>query len=268
MSHPDHNHHAPHGRVPELPAVPDADGDAVPDDGSMSLRSDVQVAWEQRLEARRHRARALWRDTVPPRFEDAPETGLVRPVALWLRDQIERAYRHPLGLVTRGPSLLLIGGTGTGKTHAAWSCIGHLAKRGVLESWQVITSTKLYAALRPRAGVETEAVLERYIEAPLLVWDDVARSRQVTPAMLDIDYRLVNERYEQDRPTIVTTNLAPKPYSGMPKDEPTLRDRMEDRTFSRLSAMFGANIVSLGLGDRRRGEGPDDPPGGQEVHPQ
>ena len=242
----------------DLPAMPGPDPDHTPepDDGSMSMRNDAQVQWEQRLEARRHRARRLWKATVPPVFEDAPETTMVPGAAVWLRDQMQRALAHPLGMVTRGPSLLLIGGTGTGKTHTAWACIGHLAKLGVLSGWEVITSTGLYAALRPRAGIETEEVFERYLKAPLLVWDDAARSAQVTPAMLDVDYRLLNERYEQQRPTIITTNLAPKPYHGMPEDEPTLLKRMEERSFSRLSAMVGANTVSLGLADRRRGQDP------------
>lgn len=222
------------------------------------LADDLQAAWLARLDRNRATARARWRRTVPPRFEDAPETAMlhVPKVAVWLRDQIERAYNSPDGEVSRGPSILFVGGLGTGKTHAGWWCIGHLAKRGLLPDWEVLTAADLYVKMRPRPGVDTQALFERYARVPLLVLDDYARTPALSPAMADVDYRLFNHRYEYQLPTIITTNLMPKRVDGMPEDMPVLEQRMEGRTFSRLSAMVGPHIVSFGLGDRRRGEQP------------
>jgi hypothetical protein len=79
--------------------------------------------------------------------------------------------------ITRGPSLLLVGATGTGKTHLAYGAVRALLTSGVNCRAIVTTAADLYARLRPRHGVDPEAEFERVARARVLVVDDLGRRR-------------------------------------------------------------------------------------------
>ncbi|MEV8474881.1 ATP-binding protein [Streptomyces sp. NPDC051173] len=141
--------------------------------------------------------------------------------------------------VQHGRSLLLLGITGVGKTYEAYGAIRHLAASGVRASWTVTTAADLYAALRPRAGIDAEAEFAHYRDARLLLVDDLgaAKSSEFTE---EINFRLVNHRYEHERPTLFTSNVLPAELSA----------RVGDRVASRLAEM--CDRVVLTGSDRRR----------------
>ena len=64
-----------------------------------------------------------------------------------------------------GPSLLLLGLTGRGKTYQAYGMIRGLSALGVRARWRSTTAGDLYAQLRPRHGIDSEAVFEKYAGA-------------------------------------------------------------------------------------------------------
>jgi DNA replication protein DnaC len=137
-------------------------------------------------------------------------------------------------------SLLLIGPTGVGKTHYAWSLLGAVAETGTQLRWQMHTAADLYASLRPRDGEDSQTAFERIADAHLLVLDDLGASKW-TEWVEEVTYRLINHRYEQCLPGIFTSNLPPA----------KLRDALGERVASRLTEMCD-RIVIKGA-DRRKG---------------
>lgn len=142
-------------------------------------------------------------------------------------------------VISRGRSLLLLGPTGVGKTHQAYGALRRLAVTGVSATWITTSSADLYAALRPRNGVDSETEFRRYAHARLLLVDDLgaAKSSEWTE---EINFRLVNHRYENQLPTLMTSNVLPK----------QLADRLGDRVASRLIEMCDRSVIT-GT-DRRR----------------
>jgi len=206
-----------------------------------------------RLAVIREHAQLRWARTVPSRFRHAPTTHVHPAVERWVRTLFDAACATRTGKLDTGPSLVLTGGTGTGKTHAGWWAIGRLARAGVLAAWEVTTAADLYAALRPRHGVDSETEFERYATTPLLMIDDVGAFKR-TEWTVEVDYRLVNYRYNAELPTLVTTNLPAGRTPTMPPQVLTLADVLEDRVLSRLSEMAGGDAVALDGPDRRMGD--------------
>lgn len=181
---------------------------------------------------------------MPERYADAvadqPE------VAAWVRAVVNTAVRNRRGfvpVVRTGPSLLLLGGTGSGKTFQAYGAIRAIAASGAQCGWQVLTAADCYARLRSRHGVDSETEFERIADSRLLVVDDLGTARS-TEWTEEINYRLVNHRYEHRLPTLITSNLLPR----------DLASTLGDRVASRLAEM--TQRVVLTGNDRRRG-GPD-----------
>jgi DNA replication protein DnaC len=139
------------------------------------------------------------------------------------------------------PSLLILGATGTGKTHLAYAIVRAVAETGTPAAigWRATTAADLYAALQPRPGVDSETEFRTYARSPLLFLDDLgaAKGSEWTE---QITYRLINYRYEQCLPSIVTSNVPPA----------DLREVVGERVASRLFEMTVR--VSLKGDDRRR----------------
>ena len=142
--------------------------------------------------------------------------------------------------VGRHRSLLLLGPTGTGKTHQAYGALRYLAPAGIAWHWTATSSANMYAALRPRSGVDSETEFRKYAHARLLMLDDLgaAKSSEWTE---EINFRLINHRYENQLPTIITSNVLPK----------ELTERVGERVASRLVGMSDRVVIR---GQDRRGE--------------
>ncbi|MCX5460397.1 ATP-binding protein [Streptomyces sp. FT1] len=175
---------------------------------------------------------------IPARYRralaDHPE------IATWA-DQIARAGRPgPSGPgIAEGPSLLIAGPTGSGKTHQAYGAVRALLTRGVRLRWEATTSADLHARLRPRVGHDGERELQTLSRSPLLLLDDLGAAK-TSEWTEELTYRLINHRYEHMLPTLITTNL--------PTAE--LRIALGDRVTSRLAEM--TERVILTGPDRRR----------------
>lgn len=137
-------------------------------------------------------------------------------------------------------SLLIVGPTGTGKTHYAYSVLRALAETGARASWAAYTAADLYARLRPRTGRDSEAEFDAIAGTDVLFVDDLAAAK-LTEWTEEVTYRLVNHRYEQCRPALFTSNVPPA----------QLRDVLGERIASRLTEM--CERVVLKGDDRRKG---------------
>ncbi len=176
---------------------------------------------------------------IPPRYQGAL-AGHPR-VAAWVEEITSRGRRGPGGApgIATGPSLLIAGPTGTGKTYQAYGAIRALLTAGVRLRWEATTAADLYAAQRPQHGNDHEQQLQRLARSPLLLLDDLGAAKQ-SQWTEELTYRLVNHRYNHLLPTLVTTNL---PVAD-------LREAIGDRTASRLAEM--TDRVILTGHDRRR----------------
>lgn len=184
--------------------------------------------------ARRHE------DRIPPRYRGAVASH--PQVREWVRDVVGGAVRPNAGAtasVATGPSLLLAGTTGTGKTHEAYGAVRALVEAGLAVRWEATTAADLYAELRPSSGNDAEAVLTRYARVPVLLLDDLGAAR-TSEWVEEITYRLVNRRYNLLLPTLITTNLRIS----------DLRGWLGDRVASRLAEM--TDRVEFDGADRRR----------------
>jgi DNA replication protein DnaC len=176
---------------------------------------------------------------IPARYRNALADH--PQVTAWV-DEITRTGRPgPADApgISEGPSLLIAGPTGTGKTHQAYGAIRALLTRGVRLRWEATTTADLYARLRPRVGHDAERDLQTLARSPLLLMDDLGAAK-TSEWTEELTYRLINHRYEHLLPTLITTNL--------PTAE--LRTTLGDRVASRLAEMT-ERVVLTGP-DRRR----------------
>ncbi len=127
-----------------------------------------------------------------------------------------------------GESLLLIGGTGLGKTHLCAALAVTAAKKGcdviyttAQNMFSIFEDEHFRSYGRDREGTE------RFLSCELLIVDDLGTemNTQFTVSCL---YNIINSRMIADLPTVINTNLAPRELSS----------RYTDRVTSRLFGEF------------------------------
>jgi DNA replication protein DnaC len=200
-------------------------------DGFVLDEQGEAVACECRA-TRVQRSRSTGMSSVIPRkyrgvsFDRAPVTELspdvVRPVRAFCRN-IEENVRH-------GRGLWFMGDVGTGKTTLAMIVSKEAIKRGL--SVAIYSVPRLLAEIRDTydagTGERSYAALFAQLAAiDLLHLDDLGAEKQ-TDWVLEQLYSLVNERYEQERSIVVTTNLI---------ETGALEQQIGRRTVSRLTEM-------------------------------
>ncbi|AYV28997.1 DNA replication protein DnaC [Streptomyces sp. ADI95-16] len=176
---------------------------------------------------------------IPARYREATATD--PGVRAWTTEVACMGRVGPGGTrgISYGPSLLIAGTTGTGKTHQAYGAVRSLLMAGVRLRWQAVTSADLHAQLRPRTGHDSEREIQDLGRCPLLILDDLGAAKQ-SEWTEELTYRLINRRYTEMLPTLITTNLPTQ----------ALRDAVGDRVASRLAEM--TDRVVLSGTDRRR----------------
>lgn len=117
-----------------------------------------------------------------------------------------RKYADTFGSLSADKNgLMLAGNCGTGKTHLTAAIANALLARMVPVVFT--TPNDLTAAVRSSfdTGKDEAAVVGLYQDAPLLVLDDLGKD-QPTQWSVALLYRILNARYENDAPVVVTTN--------------------------------------------------------------
>jgi DNA replication protein DnaC len=185
-------------------------------------------------------------EEVPPRFVNATVTD--DRVAAWVRHLVANAASRPMmPKIAKGDSLLITGGFGVGKTHQAYGAMRALAASGVSCIWRYASAADLYGTLRDYDRGNVEERLEKYSKAAVLFLDDLGAEKW-SEAKDEINYRLLNYRYEYRLPTLITTNLPLKPDPDDP-DQETLPMRLGERVTSRLTGMV--ETIEIEGRDRR-----------------
>lgn len=178
---------------------------------------------------------------IPDEFKNKTFSNYIRD------SDNEKAYLVAYEFVRcweRRPKGIIFSGTvGVGKTHLVAAIINNLmVKKGIIPMF--VNTPDLIAELRDAQFKEGEESLANKLnkikDCPLVCFDDLAKER-MTDWVREQYYRIINYRYINKLPVLVTTNCS--------IDE--LDEKLGDATASRLVAM--CEVVTVTGDDRRLG---------------
>ena len=151
--------------------------------------------------------------------------------ATYLTDTPEKGAARDAAVEWAGgvgpPWLFLFGSTGTGKSHLAQAAAAQ-ALQSVPVLYRVVAD--LLAELRTAIAKErrdqiealnSEDLVREYRDVPVLVLDDLGAHNQTDYAQ-DTIMRILDHRYAEHMPTLITTNASPRSL------DPRLVDRLMD----------------------------------------
>lgn len=165
--------------------------------------ADEQRAFEQRLGS------AL----IPLRFcskyfDDYQAENDGQRRALTICQQYAENFREHF---RAGRSLILSGKVGTGKTHLACAVANHLAAEGrYIPMYRTVSGLLQYikGSYDNRSGYSELQAFSALVTPHLLVIDEVGATKP-TEFELATLFNVINGRYEQQKPTVIITNLKP-----------------------------------------------------------
>jgi DNA replication protein DnaC len=183
-------------------------------------------------------ALSRWATAVPYRYRDATTTH--PDITAWA-DRTARDVRS-------GGFLVVNGSIGTGKTHQAYGALRRIAESGPKYFAMIATTAPdMYGRLRPKGSDKgSEHELRQLARIQLLLLDDLG-TEKLSEFTEEATYRLLNERYNECLPLIITTNL---PIRSADPATPDLAGHLGDRLASRLAQT--AHFVTLTDTDLRR----------------
>lgn len=143
-----------------------------------------------------------------------------------MKSNLESAKRYAERFSSKGGNLLIIGSTGTGKTHITTSIAKVVISKGhavIYDSIENILSD--FEEDKFRSGyTPKEPKSEKYLECDLLIIDDLGTefASQFSTSCI---YNIVTTRQNKGLSTIISTNLSPK----------DLAERYDGRIYSRIA---------------------------------
>jgi DNA replication protein DnaC len=219
---------------------------------------DVARACECR-EARLKRGRSRGvASAIPARyrgvsFDRPPVSDMARDMSTRHIVQATKTYIEDLDAnIAAGRGLWLMGNTGTGKT-----TLGMLVAKEALTAGKTVgvyfTNTLLTRIRQTYRQAESDNAYDDFIRrvtsVDLLYIDDLGSERD-TDWVVEQLYALINERYESQRPMLVTSNSDSKIDGDIDSGLQQLKEQIGPRTVSRLVEICGDPLPLFGP-DRR-----------------
>ena len=154
---------------------------------------------------------------------------------------LEAAKKYATEFREKGGNLLLVGTTGTGKTHISTAIAREVISQGfdvIYDSAQNIIADFETDKFKSGYGPYTPKA-DKYLECDLLIMDDLGTefSSQFSTACI---YNLLNTRQNKGLSTIISTNLSAR----------DLQERYEDRITSRIVGMDTRILQFVGKDNR------------------
>ena len=185
-------------------------------------------------------------------FDRPPVSDMARDMTTRHVVQAARNYVENLDEnLTQGKGIWFMGGTGTGKTTLGMLIASEALKAG--KSVGIYFAPKLLTRIRQTyQEAETENAyalfFERVTSVDLLYIDDLGSERR-TDWVVEQLYAVVNERYENQKPLLVTSNAGSEVVDEGPRQ---LTEQIGSRTVSRLIEICGDPLPLLGEDHRSK----------------
>lgn len=159
----------------------------------------------QRLRAARFREAG-----VPPRFVHATlwnwQHGMDRQRAIW---DWARTYIGQFDeALASGRSAVFLGGTGCGKTHLAIGLLRHVIEKGGRAYYTTVLDmlVRIKSSYRRGAGETERQAMDFFAGQDFLVIDEVGKQLDTEHEQAHF-FAILNQRYNDQRPTLLVTNL-------------------------------------------------------------
>jgi DNA replication protein DnaC len=137
---------------------------------------------------------------------------------------------HTLKFIAQGTNALIVGKPGTGKSHLAKAVAYQATLQGHdVRYLEADTEFARYALASP---AERTALLKEWVEADLLVLDDLFLARRMSEHAAEVLQAIVHQRYKLRRSVVVTSNRVVQDwgrYLGDTTMATTILDRLMHR---------------------------------------
>lgn len=164
-----------------------------------ALEAEARAEEERRLKETREEAMERYgRAGIPPLFlQSRPNCADVYPV-------VRREARAILDAFKQGRGTYIVGGVGTRKSLVAATACRYAVDEGL--SARFTSASKVLDAVRGTYGTskDSKAVMEYYAQTRFLVLDDLGKESPTDWTLMKL-FEFVNDRYEQMRPLVVTS---------------------------------------------------------------
>lgn len=137
---------------------------------------------------------------------------------------------HTLKFIAQGTNALIVGKPGTGKSHLAKAVAYQATLQGHdVRYLEADTEFARYALASP---AERTALLKEWVEADLLVLDDLFLARRISEHAAEVLQAIVHQRYKLRRAIVITSNRVVQDwgkYLGDATMATTILDRLMHR---------------------------------------
>ena len=173
-------------------------------------KREEQIREQRERELARRIEMNIQNSGMPNRFKHRTFETFIRNSDNDKPFRIAKAYADKFEeLKTRSKNgLAFIGKVGTGKTHLAAAIANQILETGptVICMTAIDMLSKIRATYKTETGSDTE-VIQQFKDADLLIIDDLGKEKSSEWSLQTI-YAIVNSRYENEMPTIITTNYS------------------------------------------------------------
>ena len=182
---------------------------------------------------------ARFRNRSFERFQVEPLNAHAFKIAKGYADNFKALQSDPAGQEKNG--LLITGPMGTGKTHLAAAIANQLMAHGVpvVFATMIDLLAKIKASFERHGAITSEnEIMRLYKTTDLLIIDDIGKEQPTEWALAKV-YQIINARYEDYKPMIITSNYTTDeliarmtPPSGDKRTAEATVDRILEMTYT------------------------------------